>query len=71
MPLDLSDEELVAAPSDAKQEDFPLTSDGWHAHAKYAPATWARVRYIIGVFREEILEFPFKPQDPETLTKMK
>ncbi|KAJ6160299.1 hypothetical protein N7470_003695 [Penicillium chermesinum] len=37
---------------------------------KLSDSTWARLRYILGVFREEVLEFPFRPLTTENKAKL-
>lgn len=72
MPLDLIETELLAIdPSDLMHYRRSLTDDGWSIERKYSTATWARLRYIAGVFREEILEFVFLPTSAENVEKLK
>lgn len=71
MPLDLADDELFADPPEFEQARLSLTSEGWNAEGKYFSSTWARLRYILAVFREEVLEYPFRPLTSENITKLK
>lgn len=70
MPLDLSDKELLAEPNEANQFSQSLGPDGWNPTPRYLSSTWARLRYILGVFREEVMEFPFRPLTPENKAKL-
>lgn len=70
MPLDLLDDELLADSIKAEQTGFQLDSEGWSPTARFASSTWARIRYVLGVFREEILEFPFRQFTAENKAKL-
>nr|POE77934.1 hypothetical protein CFP56_09576 [Quercus suber] len=71
MPLDLSDDELLGVPEVVQQARDRLTDLGWNTDGRYAPATWQRLRYVLGVFREEIQEYPYRPSDPPNNAKLK
>lgn len=61
LPLDLSDDELFAqTPEELEEAKRRLTEDGWNTDGKLRAATWARLRYILSQFREEILEYRFQ-----------
>ncbi|KAK3934599.1 hypothetical protein QBC46DRAFT_426569 [Diplogelasinospora grovesii] len=61
LPLDLSDDELFAnAPEMLEQARSNLTPDGWNPDGGYRTTTWARIRYILGVFQEETVEYRFR-----------
>ncbi|KAL1307017.1 hypothetical protein AAFC00_005644 [Neodothiora populina] len=61
MPLDVSNEELLVDVINREDMQFRLDSEGWNKDGQYSSATWVRLRYILGMFREEILEYPFLP----------
>ncbi|PLN78605.1 hypothetical protein BDW42DRAFT_202006 [Aspergillus taichungensis] len=61
LPLDLSDDELFAqTPKELEEAKSRLTEDGWNTDGKFRAATWARLRYILSQFREEIVEYHFQ-----------
>ncbi|EXJ86772.1 hypothetical protein A1O3_03726 [Capronia epimyces CBS 606.96] len=65
MPLDLNDEELLSSETE-EQARASLTADGWSPKIRYIPATWHRLRYMIGTLREEVLEYNYREPRPET-----
>lgn len=70
LPLDLSDDELFAeSPEELEASKSRLTEDGWNTDGKYRAATYARLRYILSQFREEIIEYQF--QAPHTADSSK
>jgi hypothetical protein len=57
-PLELSDDEMFSnSPNISSQARKSLTNDGWNTDGRCRPTTWARVRYILGEFREDIVEY--------------
>lgn len=70
LPLDLSDDELLADRSNIEQAGLLLDNDGWSTTARYVSSTWSRLRYVLGVFREEVLEFPFRPLTAENKARL-
>jgi len=70
MPLDLSDDELLADGNNIEQVGLLLDNDGWSNTARYVSSTWSRLRYVLGVFREEVLEFPFRPLTIENKARL-
>lgn len=70
MPLDLTDDQILADANEVERVGLMLDPEGWSDTARYASSTWARLRYILGVFREEILEFPFRPLSGENKAKL-
>ncbi|KAJ5157973.1 uncharacterized protein N7500_007624 [Penicillium coprophilum] len=74
LPLDLSDDEIFAqTPGELEEAKSRLTEDGWNTDGKLRVATWARLRYILGQFREGIVEYHFQaPQaaDPAQLREL-
>ncbi|OKO99508.1 hypothetical protein PENSUB_8353 [Penicillium subrubescens] len=56
MPLDISDDAL--APEDTNLQYCPtdLDANNWNVHGVFQRSSWMRVRFIISMFRDEILE---------------
>lgn len=72
LPLDLSDEEIFADTPEALEEaKSRLTDDGWNTDGKYRAATWARLRYILSQFREEIVEYQFQGSQAADPSKLR
>ncbi|OTB17073.1 hypothetical protein K445DRAFT_21265 [Daldinia sp. EC12] len=64
-PLDLSEDELFAtSPAVLEQARSRLSPDGWSTDGKCKTTTWARIRYILAGFREEIAEYQFQSVKP-------
>lgn len=57
LPLDLTDEDLLAGPDHLSDVCSALTEDGWSPRTQYTSATWQRLRFAAAAFRERILEF--------------
>ncbi|KAF2646414.1 hypothetical protein P280DRAFT_544778 [Massarina eburnea CBS 473.64] len=57
MPLDLSDEELMADEATFNKAVGRLDANGWNTGGRYLRASWVRIRYISSQFLEEILDF--------------
>ena len=70
MPLDLADDELLADTTEVERVGLMLDREGWSTTPRYFSSTWARLRYVLGVFREEVLEFPFRPLTAENRAKL-
>lgn len=70
MPLDLLDDEVLTDANKEEQTGLQLDSEGWSLTARFSSSTWARIRYVLGVFREEILEFPFRQFTAENKAKL-
>lgn len=71
LPLDLADDELFADASELQQACLRLTPEGWNAEGQHTNVTWLRIRHIIGIFREEIYEYSFRPLTSEDKIKLK
>ncbi|KAF3401698.1 hypothetical protein F1880_010091 [Penicillium rolfsii] len=72
LPLDLSDEELFAErPEELEASKSRLTEDGWNTDGKYRAATWARLRYILSQFREELIEYQFQASQAADFSKLR
>ncbi|KAJ9622714.1 hypothetical protein H2203_006365 [Taxawa tesnikishii (nom. ined.)] len=70
LPLDLADDELFADASELQQACLRLTPEGWNAEGQHTNVTWLRIRHIIGIFREEIYEYSFRPLTSEDKIKL-
>lgn len=71
LPLDLSDDELFLSPNQLQTAKDSLTPDGWNTHGKHRSATWARIRYILAEFREEIVEYQFRSIQTADVIKLR
>ncbi|KAJ5662675.1 hypothetical protein N7462_011601 [Penicillium macrosclerotiorum] len=61
LPLDLSDDDIFAStPEKLEQAKSNLSEDGWNMDENYRTATWARMRYVLSQFREEIVEYQYQ-----------
>ncbi|KAI1478200.1 hypothetical protein F4774DRAFT_419522 [Daldinia eschscholtzii] len=66
-PLDLSEDELFAtSPAVLEQARSRLSPAGWSTDGKCKTTTWARIRYILTGFREEIAECQFQSVKPKS-----
>ncbi|SMY21836.1 unnamed protein product [Zymoseptoria tritici ST99CH_1A5] len=59
LPLDLSDEELLGSIEGLDQACARL-EDGWNAQKRITSTTWIRVRSMLGHYREDYLEAPYR-----------
>jgi hypothetical protein len=66
MPLDISDDAL--APEDTNLQYCPtdLDANNWNVHGVFQRSSWMRVRFIISMFRDEILEVSLQKVTPQT-----
>lgn len=71
LPLDLSDDEIFTSSDKIEQAKGNLTQDGWNTDGKYRAATWARIRYILAEFREEIVEYQYRSIQPADNIKLR
>lgn len=61
LPLDIPDDALFAiSPEVLSEIKINLTHDGWNTNGIRSTATWARLRYILGEFREETAEYQIR-----------
>ncbi|KAI0119816.1 hypothetical protein F4814DRAFT_439266 [Daldinia grandis] len=61
LPLDLSEDELFAtSPVVLDQARGRVSLDSWNTDGNYKTTTWARMRYILAGFREEIVDYQFR-----------
>ncbi|RAL08021.1 uncharacterized protein BO97DRAFT_446425 [Aspergillus homomorphus CBS 101889] len=71
LPLDLSDEVLFTSQEEIDQAKQKLTQDGWNTDGMHRIATWARIRYILAEFREETVEYQFRPLHVSDFMKLR
>jgi hypothetical protein len=72
MPLDLSDIELLGTPGQVEQACSKLDQEGWNSQKLLqGSVTWIRSRFMLGQFREEMLEVPFKGLTADRVTELK
>ncbi|KAM5442966.1 hypothetical protein MferCBS31731_001839 [Microsporum ferrugineum] len=71
LPLDISDEALVGNHSQMEAARSSLTAEGWSVHPVFQRAAWIRLRFIIGTFREEILELSLQKSGLERLDQLR
>ncbi|KAJ5308920.1 hypothetical protein N7508_004299 [Penicillium antarcticum] len=71
LPLDLSDDALFQSPDGIEQAKTKLDQGGWNTDGKHRAATWARIRYILAEFREEIVEYQFRSMNPADTIKLR
>ncbi|KAF2011491.1 hypothetical protein BU24DRAFT_426574 [Aaosphaeria arxii CBS 175.79] len=62
-PLDLSDDDLCSDPATLARAIGNLDENGWNTQGRYHRASWIRLRYMSGQFREEILDFTLAKLD--------
>lgn len=70
IPLDLSDDELLAVMPPAELSS-QLDDAGWRIGASYSGAAWIRLRYVLASFREEAMEFDFRPLTSQYMQDLK
>ncbi|KAJ5225196.1 hypothetical protein N7468_006421 [Penicillium chermesinum] len=71
LPLDLASRDIfVSSEAEVESSCRKVTSDGWANDSRYHTTTWARVRCILGVFREEMIEFQISAVRPVDKTKL-
>lgn len=70
LPLNLSEEELLADPVRVEQACSKLSSDGWNPEGTYFPTTAIRLRYLTGEIREEVAAYEGRPMTRENLAEL-
>lgn len=70
LPLDLTDDELLAEPDRLALARGRLSADGW-AEGGYNAATWARIRVITSEMIEEIFEYKWTPVTTDVIIELK
>jgi hypothetical protein len=71
LPMDLSQEELFLERIGLEEALRRVDRDGWSKSGKHTNSTWVRLRYILTSFREEILEYQFRPMTAESINGLK
>lgn len=71
IPLNLSDEEVLAEPEVFEEARRRLTEDGWNAEGKFYPSTWTRTRFLTADLREEILEGGYHVMTADRAARLK
>lgn len=71
LPLDVSDEALASDKSDLELAQARLDKEGWNTDGVYRKSSWIRLRFLVTIFREEILELSHQTPGPETVEKLK
>ncbi|OQD84428.1 hypothetical protein PENANT_c013G03007 [Penicillium antarcticum] len=59
------------SPDGIEQAKTKLDQGGWNTDGKHRAATWARIRYILAEFREEIVEYQFRSMNPADTIKLR
>lgn len=70
LPLDISDEALVADPPTSILGEGLLHDNGWSIHTTFQRSSWIRLRFIISTFREEILEVSLQHPSQERVDQL-
>lgn len=72
MPLDLSDEDMLAPQEQRDQAVAALTPDGWNTEGIFQTATWVRLRILAGRMLEQSFEYRFQAKrDADAIAKIK
>ncbi|KAI9745719.1 MAG: hypothetical protein M1818_001255 [Claussenomyces sp. TS43310] len=71
LPLDLSDESMTASTSAFQHACQSLNAEGWATEGTYHRAGWIRVRYIMGTYREEVLEMSLETVSSHSIERLK
>jgi hypothetical protein len=71
LPLDLSQDELLVERIGSEEALRRVDRDGWSKSGKHTNSTWVRLRYTLASFREEILEYQFRPMTAESINGLK
>lgn len=72
LPLDIPDDApLTTSLEDLREIKSNSSHDGWNSDGIISTATWARLRYILGEFREEIAEYQIRSTPAVDATKLR
>jgi hypothetical protein len=66
----MTDDELCAEPAELLLAQQKLTPDGWNPEGMYTSTAWTRVRSVLSIIREDILEYNFKPTTAESQMRL-
>lgn len=64
MPCDLSDSDLIAPPAIRDDAISKLDTHGWNVYGVIYRQTWARIKLLTSIIREEALELSLCPAIP-------
>ncbi|GES59314.1 fungal specific transcription factor [Aspergillus terreus] len=70
LPLDIGDEALSSNAQIALASQS-LDSNGWNLHGRFQRSAWIRLRFLISMFREEILELSLQGSKEETADQLR
>lgn len=70
MPLNLSDEDIIADPVQLEQACSKLTPDGWDAEGRCFPTTAVRLRCLTAEIREDVAAYEVRPMTRENLAEL-
>ena len=71
MPLDISDDALASEDTNPRFSPTDLDANKWNVHGVFQRSSWMRVRFIISMFRDEILEVSLQKVTPQTANLLK
>jgi hypothetical protein len=71
LPMDLSDDALVADPSSLAEAAQQLGADGWNSLGKVYRTSLVRMRLLLAVFRDKVLELTAASYDGDILLRAK
>ncbi|CEJ56582.1 hypothetical protein PMG11_02784 [Penicillium brasilianum] len=66
MPLDISDDALAPEDTNLQYSGTDLDANNWNVHGVFQRSSWMRVRFIICMFRDEILEVSLQKVTSQT-----
>jgi hypothetical protein len=69
--MDLSDDALVADPSSLAEAAQQLGADGWNSLGKVYRTSLVRMRLLLAVFRDKVLELTAASYDGDILLRAK
>ncbi|KAJ5167785.1 uncharacterized protein N7482_003379 [Penicillium canariense] len=66
IPLDISDDALASVDKNIQYSATELDANNWNVHSVFQRSSWMRVRFIVSMFRDEILEVSLQKVTPAT-----
>lgn len=70
LPLDISDEALVDVKSSPETMQDTFDAGGWNTSGVYQRSSWIRLRFLISILREEIMELSHQTAGGEMVEKL-
>lgn len=64
-PSDIDEDALMGDEQDLERAMEGLDDEGWNVSTTFRRASWHRFRYLLTIYREEILELSLRPVDSE------